>query len=361
MMRALLLGCLLVGCGDADPGTVRISAPGARWMAVRAAEGEPWVRVDGAEASFEPRGVYDVAVVCRDDIGDGWSLRATARDGAEHTHVCRYPGGVVPRFAVTGAADVVFVGSSATYLPDGNGSEIAPGTYDVVAEQIGDASARTTRIQVLRDVVVDGSAPIPIDIDALGVAPGALDLTIDGATPSSGYITGQTAGGTWFALFGGFSAVIPDALLRPGDRQTARLYHDDGWADVAVREGAVDVALPTAAFDVVYATDGGYPVATFTSPDDWNLATFRVSQWTSVGEYPPWWRIYVHGGALDADTAGGVTRVELVAPDIAGFGAGWMPDVTRAHRWSVMTERDRADGGKEGLVGGGAVQASTSR
>ena len=75
-MRRTALGLLLVAaaCGDNLAPAVMIESTGAAWIATRGAPDQPWVRHDGARASFDadPTGrPYDVVVVCRADAGEG--------------------------------------------------------------------------------------------------------------------------------------------------------------------------------------------------------------------------------------------------------------------------------------------------
>ena len=56
------------------------------------------------------------------------------------------------------------------------------------------------------------------------------------------------------------------------------------------------------------------------------------------------WSLTAMRGAIDARTAGGVTRVAIEAPDVAGWEADWMPDLAGAHRRAAIWQRARPDG-----------------
>ncbi len=335
--------------GDAAGTTIRVSAEGATWMAVRAGDGEPWQRLDGADVSFEARGLYDVAVVCREDIGDGWSMRATPDDGTRWSSVCRYAGTVQPRFAITGRADVVFVGRSASYPPAVSGEPIEPGTYDVVAMQRSTGvPARTERVQVIRGVVVDGVTPIAIDVGGLGLPPEAVTVRVAGGAPDFAYVSGTTAGGTWFS-FQGVAMALPAAHTLAGDRQLATIHDGDAWAEVPIEPGDNDVIMPVVTVTPAF---GPGPAVTWPVTSEWPLVTLSTFQWSQSGPAPPWWRFHVYSDALSASVVDGVARVELVTPELEGWRPGWMTDLTRPHQVTATWSRPRADGGREGLTFG---------
>ena len=344
----MLLGLSMVwqaACGDNLPATIHVVAEGARWMAVRPAPDAAWQRFDGDDVRFEAHGVFDVAVVCREDIGDGFTIRATAGDGLRYDDaLCRRRGGITPQFAITGRADAIFVGYSASYLPNIVGQDIEAGTYDVVAQQLStDQPQRTERIQVLRDVVIDGTAPIPIDIDQLGLPPAPATVTVDGASPDYAYMTGMTANGTWFTFFSRGVVVLPVELTRPSDRQVATLYRGNSWAEVPVRAGDNDLVLPPDTVDASFS-HAMPPSVTWSSPTAWDRVTFQTAQWTTGGPGLPRWRIIAYAGAFESST------VDLPVPDLAGWQARWMTDVAGPHLLYASWEQTRADGGRGGVT-----------
>jgi hypothetical protein len=355
MWRALLIGPSIVaigvatGCGDNLAATIEIDAPGARWMAVRASPDAAWERYDGDVVRFEARGAFDVAVVCRDDVGDGFTIRATPDDGLVYDDIlCGRRGTITPQFAVTGRADVIFVGYSANYVPNVAGEPIAPGTYDVIAEQLSTDFQQTERVQVLRDVVVDGVTPIAIDVDQLGVPPADATVTVDGgATPDFVDVTGETGNGTWFRFFGRSLHVMPPDHARAGDREVAQVYDGEEWANVVVHAGANDVRLP---HDTLDATFSHVEPATVTwrSSTSWDTVTFRVDAWTTIGPHLPRWRIIAQPGAF-RDTGDGRFAVELPVPDLADWKASWMTDLAAPHFMYASWDRARLDGGHGGV------------
>jgi hypothetical protein len=331
-------------CGDNLAPTIHVFAEGAQWMAVRPAPDAAWERHDGDDVRFEATGVFDVAVVCREDIGDGFSIHATADDALAYTELfCRFAGGVQPTFSITGRADAVFVGASASYLPNVVGQDIAPGTYDVVAQWLSDENT-TERVQVLRDVMVDGITPIPIDIGQYGLPPATATVTVDGETPDYLDITGWTENETWFRFFGRTTFVLPPELTRPTDRQTARIYHGDAWADVPVHAGDNDLVLPPDTLDATFSTTLPFAVS-WQSSATWERVTLSPSQTTTGGQGLPRWRVYAY-----ASTFAAAPRVELLVPDLAGWQASWMPDPARGHVVIATWERARADGGRGGIT-----------
>lgn len=350
MWRALGF-VLLCACGDDLAPTIHVAAEGARWMAVRSAPDAAWERFDGDDVRFEARGVFDVAVVCRDDIGAGWSLRATADDAVRFDEdVCRRRGGVQPRFDITGAANVIYVGASASYLPEIVGQDIAPGTYDVIALALSaDPPQRIERVQVLRDVVVDGATAIPIDIARDGLPPAAATLTVDGAAPDYASITGVTANDTFFSLSGRGHVVLPVELTRASDRQVARVHRGEAWADVPVRAGDNEIALPPEPVDATFAPAPGAAV-TWRSPTAWGAVTLGIAQVTTTGTGLPSWRVVAYPGAFEAGDGGTSWSVALPVPDLAGWQAGWTPDLTREHVVYATWERARLDGGRSGVA-----------
>jgi hypothetical protein len=343
MWRALLIGLLLAGCGDNLAATIEIDAPGARWMAVRAAPDAPWERFDGHDVRFDARGAFDVAVVCRDDVGDGFTIRATPGDAVTYRQPCSGLGGIVPRFVITGRVTSIFVGVSASYLPNTLGEEIVPGTYDVIATQYStEPPTRTERVQVLRDVVVDGTTPIPIDVDRFGLPPAVARVTIDGAPPQFAFAHGETANGTWFLFEGPETYVLPTELTRPTDQHIATVYDARAhWADVPVHAGDNDISIPDDTVDATFSHVSP-PSLTWSSTASWDLLTFSVSAWTTNGPSLPRWRLLAYPGALTA-------RVEMPVPDLADWQAGWMTDLSGPHLMQAVWTRARLDGGRGGV------------
>lgn len=354
MWRALLIGLLLAasagGCGDNLAATIEIDAPGARWMAVRASPGAAWERFDGDNVRFDAHGAFDVAVVCRDDIGDGFSIRATPDDGVRYRQVCRYPGGVTPQFAVTGRADSVFVGVSASYLPNVIGQDIPAGTYDVVATQLStEFPSGTQRVQVIRDVeLAEGGPPIAIDIDQLGLPPAQANLMLDGADLRFAYVTGWTEGGTWFRFDGDAHYLLPEPMTRPGDRQLATIYdNDDHWAEVPVHAGDNLITLPPDSVDATFSHVSPASV-TWHSTALWDMVTLETTTWTTMGPNLPRWHIFAYAGAF-TETTDGALSVELPVPDLADWQARWMTDLTGPHLLYASWQRARLDGGRGGV------------
>lgn len=359
MSRALRTGLTLValgGCGDDLAPTIHVVAEGARWMAVRPAPDAAWQRLDGDDVRFEARGVFDVAVVCREDVGNGFSLRATADDALTYDeHLCRHRGGVQPRFDITGEADVIFVGASASYLPSIVGGDIAPGTYDVVALALSaDPPQRIERIQIVRDVVVDGTATIPIDIAGLGLPPATATFTVDGEPPDYAYVSGITANGTWFSLSGRGHVVLPVELTRPSDRQLARVYRGGAWADVPVHAGENDIAMPPEPVETTFSAPAppaaAHAEVTWRSPVAWRTVTLGVAQLTTTGAGLPRWQVVAFPGAFVAGDGGTSWTVELPVPELAGWQASWLADLARPHVVYATWERPRPDGGRGGIT-----------
>lgn len=350
--RTFLVGALFgyAACGDNAAPTIRVVAEGARWMAVRPSPDAAWARLDGDDVQFEARGVFDVAVVCREDIGDGFSLRATADDLFVYDEeYCQRSGSIVPQFDITGRVSQIFVGTSASYLPNIVGGGVDPGTYDVVAMQLGaDPPQRIERMQVIRDVVLDGATPIPIDVDRYGLPPATVMLTVNGEQADYAYITGWTGNGTWFNLQSRSYVVLPVELTRPSDRQVARIYRGDAWADAPVHAGENDLALPP---DAVAATfsHAQPPSVTWRSATAWERVTFSAQQWNTSGPGLPRWRVVAYPSSWSTSDGGASWSVDLPMPDVAGWNAGWMTDMDAPHIVFASWERARADGGRGGI------------
>ena len=347
MWRTLLfagvVGSVGLGCGDDLPSTIEIDSPGARWMAVRAAPDAAWERFEGENVRFDARGVFDVAVVCRDDIGDGFTIHASPADGVTYHQICRYPGGVIPQFAITGRVTSIFVGVSASYLPNVVGQDIPAGTYDVVATQYSTTLPGTTeRVQVLRDVVVDGTTPIPIDVGRFGLPPAEARVTIDGAPAQFAAVHGETANGTWFLFEGRAKYVLPVELTRPSDEQIANVYDaSDHWAEVTVHAGDNDISMPPDTVDATFSHVSPASV-TWTSTAAWDKVTFDVSAWTTMGMNLPRWRVYAYANAF-------TDHVEMPVPDLADWQARWMTDLSSPHVMRAVWDRARLDGGHGGV------------
>ena len=169
-MRRTALGLLLVAaaCGDNLAPAVMIESTGAAWIATRGAPDQPWVRHDGARASFDadPTGrPYDVVVVCRADAGEGWALTAGYEDGLAWSRPCATP--AVPTVAVgfdlTSPADEVRVRDRVGLAPATDVLAVPAGVSDVVAVTGG--AGAVSRIQIQRGLEFTAGRRVALDVE----------------------------------------------------------------------------------------------------------------------------------------------------------------------------------------------------
>lgn len=354
-MRRLALGLVLAtaACGDNLTPMVTVESTGAAWIASRTAPDQAWVRHDGARASFaaDPTGrPYDVVVVCRTDVGDGWALTAGYEDGLAWSRPCATP--AVPRVAVgfdlTSPADEVRVRDRVGLAPATDVLAVPVGVSDVVA--VTGAPGAPARIQIQRGVEFTADRRVALDVAGRGVDLVPVEVTFDGATPTTEVVRLLTAGGTAIPLSTRAAKVVPTAQVYPGDIQSVEVTLADAWARAAIAEQAVDLPHP-----------GASPGLGFTWPGQptWQWERTRDVRATLAlfpdGADLPRWVMYAYPTALAARTVDGIVTQAIVAPDVAGWDPAWWPSAP--YTWTARLTRDRVDGGSEGFAASRTIAA----
>jgi hypothetical protein len=368
MSRAGCLGlaaiCAAGACGgdgggseDLDAGEtgpmVEYVAARATFLAVRA-DGGPWQRVEGDRAVFAATHDYEVAVVCRSDIGLGWSEQALVGEVLP-VRTCREAPGVNVVIDVTSTwlGGVVFIGERATFGPDGVAFDVTLGRHDVIAMRMAAATTDVELVQVWRDVEIEGPRTFEVDLDA-GTPPVEVALTVDGLPGNDlrlgASVQGLSAGGTAFQIFGRRPRVLPDAMRVPGDVQTVRVHGlGDGWLEVPVDERAQALTTPAEVLDASFRWPAA-PVVSWPVAAGWEgaAATFGME---GRADFLRRWTMYASAGAMAAHAG----TLEVAIPDVEGWDAGWWPDPGAALLWQVALARPRAGGGVEGLEADGTA------
>ncbi|MBK9034762.1 MAG: hypothetical protein IPL61_26450 [Myxococcales bacterium] len=358
MARRLLgLGMVLAvaaSCGDNRPPEVVVSARGAAWIATRAAPAAPWVRTDGATAVFDADGdgaTYDAVIVCRTDVGAGWSLTATYEDGVIWDRPCRadVTGAVDVGFDLGSPADAVFIGEVANHAPATAPTQVPPGTYDVIAV-VDDAQGEPTRVELQRGVRIVAGTRVDVDVAAGGVDLVPIAVTVDGGRPDFGSVTFTSAGGTWASL-GTAYRVVPAAARADGDLHLVTVFDRDYFAEAPVDEAGIAFEREFVSPDVSFAwTDA--PVAT------WRGAPGHRARLDVVADNlasSPGWFAYAYPAALANQTVEGVTTLVMPAPVVDGWDPAWWP--TGPAYIGLGLARGRADGGSAGFTFGEAIVA----
>ncbi len=344
-MRRCALGTitLLTACGDNLPPAVTIDSAGAAWIASRGAPDQPWVRHEGAGARFDvdPTGQpYDVVVVCRADVGDGWALTATYEDGLAWSRPCATPTPtpVMVGFDLTSAADEVRIRDRVGLAPATDLLSVPLGESDVVAATR--SAGRVTRLQIQRGLAFTADRRVALDVAGRGVAPVPVDVTLGGAAPTTATVRLLTAGGTTIPLSTTAAYVLPTELVYPGDIQSVEVTRGDAWARAAIAETPLDLPDPGPSPRIVF-TDAGSPAWAWRHVDG-----FRATLNVTAGTGAPRWTLYAYPTALAARAVGGIVTQPMAAPAVTGWEAGWWP--TAPYDWSARLTRDR-DGGSEGF------------
>lgn len=354
-MQRTALGLLLVAtaCGDNLAPAVTIESTGAAWIATRGAPDQPWVRHDGARASFDadPSGrPYDVVVVCRADAGEGWALTAGYEDGLAWIRPCATP--AVPTVAVgfdlASPADEVRVRDRVGLAPATDVLAVPAGVSDVVAVTGG--AGAVSRIQIQRGLEFTADRRVALDVAGRGTDLVPVEVTFDGRVPTTAVVRLLTAGGTAIPLTTTVARVVPTALVYPGDIQSVEVTLGDAWARAAIEERAVDLPHPGASPRLELS---GAAPPTWTWRD---VGRFRATLAVIPdGAAAARWTLYAYPTALDARTVDGVVTQALAAPDVTGWDPAWWPSAP--YTWLARLTRDRADGGSEGFAASRTIAA----
>lgn len=350
---ALGLVLVLAACGDNLAPAVTIESTGAAWIATRGAPDRAWVRHDGARADFDadPTGLpYDVVVVCRLDAGDGWALTGTYEDGLAWSRPCATPEPtrVAVGFELISPADEVRIRDRVGLAPATDMLDVPVGESDVIA--VTRSAGTVTRIQIQRGLAFTADRRVGLDLESRGADTVPVEVTFDGAVPTTTTVRLLTAGGTAIPLSTAAPRVVPTALIYPGDIQSVEVTRGDAWARAALDEHDLDLPAP-----------GVSPELGFTWP------TQPTWSWLAIGGYRatlavyaegadlPRWSLYAYPGALAARAVGGYVTQPLVAPDVAGWDPAWWP--TAPYTWSARLTRDRPDGISEGFAASRTIAA----
>ncbi|MBP6845686.1 MAG: hypothetical protein KA201_18155 [Kofleriaceae bacterium] len=354
-MRRTALGLLLVAaaCGDNLAPAVMIESTGAAWIATRGAPDQPWVRHDGARASFDadPTGrPYDVVVVCRADAGEGWALTAGYEDGLAWSRPCATP--AVPTVAVgfdlTSPADEVRVRDRVGLAPATDVLAVPAGVSDVVAVTGG--AGAVSRIQIQRGLEFTADRRVALDVAGRGADLVPVEVTFDGRLPTTAVVRLLTAGGTAIPLSTTSARVVPTALVYPGDIQSVEVTLGDAWARAAIDEQAVDLPPPGASPRLAFA-GATRPTWSWRRVGSFRATLALIPDGVALAR----WTLYAYPTALDARTVDGVVTQALVAPDVAGWDPAWWPSAP--YSWLARLTRDREDGGSEGFTASGTIAA----
>ncbi len=345
-----LVALMAAGCGDNLAPRVEVQSPGAVWIAYRPRPAEAWTRVDGGAASFDadPTGQpYDVVVVCRADVGAGWSLTASYEDGLGWSRGCAAAPAttVTLGFDVTGPVHEVWVRDAVTVAPTTDTLTVPAGESDVLAIAV-DSGLRPARVQLQRGLVLDRDQRVAIDVAGRGVDLKPVAVTVDGATPTFAMVQLVTAGATRAPLSTVGARVLPDDMIVPGDTQTVEARKGDAWAKVAIDERDLDVSLPAPSPNLGFTwTDR--PAWQWSGASGYRATLTVVDASTAVS-----WTVFAYPGALTARTAGLITTQGLEAPAVPGWDPAWWPahGAADTYTWSARLTRDRQDGGTEGFT-----------
>lgn len=350
-----------VGCGgDAETQPLTLVAPGAAWMAVRTSEAPDWRRIDAPVARVESAGVIEAVVVCRGDIGAGWTWLATAGDGGDDETVertCAEPRGATAIFDVVGEVDAIYAGGEVTYGPTSFTLGLPPGVHDVVAVRKGPDGVTDELMQVIRGVEFTGvGTRVPIDLDTFGQPTSTATVTLNGEQPWFLGYRGFTATGTWFTLGRqGGVRTMPPALRVEGDRELVYAPIQDGrWVELEIDDGP---NLLTTDAPVVSATFGAAASAvtvTWPATDRWDVVRLRASRYVDDSIEYPMWDVIAYPDAIDHHTRDGSVTLTLAAPTMDGFEPTWFPDLTQTYRRSATWQRNRPDG-SEGYAQGESI------
>lgn len=341
-----LASMMASGCDDER--IITVHANRAALVAIDLGDG--WASHPAGDIVFaEPAGVYRIAVTCRLDTGYTGFVVAGPGDPSERQSNCPEPSpdGAEVTLDITGVVSSVFIGDVPTYgSATGRPIHVAPGTYDVVATQV-EGIAGTTRVQILRDVVIDGPTRVAIDVTGHGAALEPFEvLPADGYLRA--YVSGTTARGTWFQLYARAPGRLPASMRVEGDEQWVDVR---GWSVVAadaplyprviaaVGDGPVEVVMPTTDAASTF-TAGPPPTMAWSSHDGWDSIGFALAQDNEYGV--PGWAMRVSRRALELGAA-----VAFPEPPPPGWRPAWNVDTAGYHRWSTDMRRARADGGWE--------------
>ncbi len=351
---AALVSVAASGCDEER--IITVHADRAALVAIDLGDG--WASRPAGDIVFaEPAGVYRIAVTCRLDTGYTGFVVAGPGDPSERRLNCPdpSPSGAEVTLDITGAVSGVFIGGVATYgSATGRPINVAPGTYDVVATQ-AEGIAGTTRVQILRDVVIDGPTRVAIDVTGHGAALEPFEVRPADASWHQG-VFGTTARGTWFQLYARAPGRLPASMRVVGDQQWVDLQGGPlAGADgplyprvvAAVGDGPVDAAIPTTDAAATF-TAGPPPTMTWSSHDGWDSIGFSLAQDNEYGV--PGWAMRVSRRALELGAA-----VAFPEPPPPGWQPAWNVDTAGYHRWSTDMRRVRADGGWEQVERMGGV------
>lgn len=354
-----MLVLVLAGCSGEPQDEVTVSVGAARWMAVRTTEEPGWRKVDGEVTRIATDGDFEVAVVCREDIGDGWTWLATPGDiepdddGVRLLESnCRSPGGATVVFDVVGDVYGIYIGTGATYGPTSYSTEIEPGVHDVVAvRNVAEPGGAAERVQIIRGVRIEpGMNRIAIDVEAMGQPLAAATVEINGEAPRFAYHYGYTAGGTWFriedgAFFDGDLLVLPPALAVDGDREYSYVSLDgDRWLDVMIHDGLNALVTDTPVVDATFLIGGTTMQLSWPATAVYDRMT--LGSWQIINDSPdrPAWSLRAYRGALANRTAGGTTTVTMSPPDLPEFQPAWFTNFDAAYMRTANWWHVRADG-----------------
>lgn len=347
-MRCRLAAVALVGiasCGDNLAPTVTITADGAAWLAVEA-DGR-WTRYEASPVTVVARGRYQAVVVCKADVGLGWSVVAYAEDVPAVTYPCAAAEPAVGDRVAVGFAsgvdvEVNFAGRSLVIPADG-AIDVPRGTYDVVAHtlpQLGDP--RPPRVEVLRNLSITDARQVALHVDRVGIDAVPAGITVRGALAQYTTVVTATAGGSWFRNGGVFQQpwVLSATAVRATDRSEATVTRDHGWARFPYR-GPVDLRLPD---EPVAATLrwAPLPVAEVVTAGDWHW----LGLWVGDLELRKW-QVWAEPALVAAEG-----ELRLAAPAVDGWNPAWLPDPARPSWWELRWTRDREGGGFEGRHAG---------
>lgn len=348
---ATLASVTAAGCGDER--SITVHANRAALVAIDTGGG--WAPRPAGDVTFaEPDGLYRIAVTCRLDIGDTTFVIAAPGDADERWLDCLDPppGSAEVTFDVSGDVYGMFIGDVALYGGERT-AHVDPGTYDVVATRL-DRATGTDRVQVIRDVVIDGPTRVAIDVTGRGAPLEPIDVLLAGGYDGQ-FVEGTTARGTWFQLAADTPGRLPATMRVTGDHhwidvtrfaRTTPIASPRARARAAVGDGPVEIVLPTSDATASFVA-GPPPAFAWSSIDGWDEVVVGLAQDNTYGV--PGWRLRASRRAIELGAA-------LVFPEPPpGWREAWNVDTARYYFWWSHVSRARADGGWELIQHGGGV------
>jgi hypothetical protein len=348
LLFSLLTASLAAACTD-DPAPgeskrVELRAPRAELLSFRP-EGDGWRTLSpggNGIATVEVDRPFSVASVCQaTDYVTYHVVHAAPEDGDRFEIECEAPAPSVATVLIDAAqVGTIYVG--ATGYEAGASTELAAGTYDVVAI---DDSVTPPRVVIRRGVELVEETTLLIDVSE-GTPMTPATVTIAGAEPGAviGGMRFNTANGTWArrTTTAGQTYLIPAELIIAGDRQFVSMYEIDGNVDrssnvmVGGDETAVTVELP-AGITAASRTLGEEPSVTWTTTEAYEDRFVLLAS----DDYTVRWDATMHAGYAEAmGTADSITIPDPTV--LQGWDPAWALGDGDGDWWVSLSTTDGA-------------------